>query len=129
MDKFKLKDRIKEKFGTLSNFSRLAGIDRTALQIVFDKNTKPTKEELQKLNAACKSIKAVQTGNVIDPKKLERLRAAIDECGGVYKFCRDNPGDEVTPGYDENQIYPLLSGKRKRNSDLLKRLYDHFGIA
>lgn len=122
MTKDALKEKIKKKFGTISNFSRVAGLDRYRLQIVFNKNTKPTKEELEAIHQACKDNKAKETGDLIDPGKLEQLKARMTEYGGVYKFCKDYPNYQYDP------IYKLISGKKKRNSDLVKRLFDHFEI-
>lgn len=122
MTKEDLKEKIKKKFGTLSNFARLAKLDRYRLQIVFAKGTTPPEGELQAIRNAYKELKPKETGDLIDPKKLELLEMYIEQRGGVYQFCRDNPQ------YPQNQVYPLIAGKRKRNSALVKSLFEFFKI-
>jgi hypothetical protein len=122
MTKDVLKQRIKNKFGTLSNFARLGNFDRYRLQIVFARGTTPPEEELKAIQNAYVDLKPKETGDLIDPQKLETLKMWIDQMGGVYKFCQDNPD------FKQAQVYALISGKRKRNSDLVKRLYEHFKL-
>lgn len=122
MTKEALKIAIKEKFGTISNFSRISGIHRTRLQIMFAKGTKPTDDELERMQAKCDELEPKETGDLIDPVHLEALRQKITEWGGAYKFCQDNPR------FTENQVYPLIQGKRKRNSAAAKRLFKFFKI-
>lgn len=122
MTKDELKVQIKEKFGTLSNFSRLSGIDRMRLQIIFAKGTKPTVEDLTKIGVLYLELKPKETGDLIDPERLEVLKEKINKYGGAYKFCQDNPK------FTENQVYPLIQGKRKRNSSAAKRLFKFFKI-
>lgn len=122
MTKEVLKEKIKSKFGTISNFARIAGFDRYRLQIVFNKRTTPPADELQRIKDAYKTLKPRETGDLIDPEKLEALRTEIEAIGGTYQFCKDNPQFQYDP------IYKLISGKKKRNSELVKRLFEHFKI-
>lgn len=122
MTKEVLKNKIKTKFGTISNFARLSGFDRYRLQIVFAKGTNPTADELAKIKQAYKDLKPKETGDLIDPQKLGLLKMYIETRGGVYKFCQDNPQ------FQQDPIYKLLSGKRKRNSPLVKSLFEFFRI-
>lgn len=122
MTKEVLKDNIKTKFGTLSNFARLGGFDRYRLQIIFARGTTPADSELQKINTAYETLEPKETGDLIDPVKLAELAKRIDEYGGVYKFCQDHPKFKQAP------VYALISGKRKRNSTLVKKLFKHFKI-
>lgn len=122
MTKEVIKDKIKTKFGTISNFARLAGLDRYRLQIIFAKGTTPPKDELKAIWDKYNELKPKETGDLIDREKLELLKMYIDQRGGVYKFCQDNPA------YPQNQVYPLIAGKRKRNSALVKSLFEFFKI-
>jgi hypothetical protein len=122
MTKKELKHRIKKRFKSLSNFARLGGFDRYRLQIVFAEGTTPPDNELQTYINAYNTLTPRDTGNVIDPEKLAILKTKIDIAGGVYRFCRDNPTFKM------DQVYQVTAGKRKRNSDLVKRLFEFFKI-
>jgi hypothetical protein len=122
MTKEQVKKQIKKKFKTLSNFARCAGIDRTRLQVIFARDTRPTKEEIQALADQCKTTEYRETGNLVDHEKVEALRGHIEAAGGVYRFGKDNPQ------FPTESIYLILNGTRKRHSKLVQSLFDHFKI-
>jgi hypothetical protein len=121
MKKEVLKTKIKKKFGSLSNFARVAGIDRYSLQKTFARKEIPS-EERAVLEKAYQDLDGKPTGNVIDPDKLALLRAKIDEVGGRYQFCKLNPDFNI------REVYYVYSGERVRLSKLVQRLFDHFNI-
>jgi hypothetical protein len=122
MTKEKLKQKIIKKFGTISGFARVSKLDRYELQKLFARKQIPL-ETAKSLSQKCDELEKVNSiANPIDPEKLKLLRAAIDDAGGRYKFCKDNPT------FDMRQIYYVYEGERVRMSPLIKRLFEHFKI-
>jgi hypothetical protein len=123
----KLQARIQKKFGSISNFSRISGIDRTRLQVLF-RVKNPDRDELNQVRKAYMEFKNVQTGNVVDPERLKKLKKAIDDAGGPYKFTKDTVDENGKPIFETRAVYYVFDGERTRLSKLMKRLLDHFQI-
>lgn len=116
-----LKDRITRKFGTLSNFSRLAGIDRYELQKKFSRRSLDP-SDLAMLEGKARTLTPSKGKGDIAPKKLNELKRAVREYGGVLKFTTDNPG------FSRDSVNQILAGRRKRISPVVKSLFESFKI-
>jgi len=112
-----LRDSIKKKFGTMSNFARIGGINRYDLQKMFArKDMNPVDRSVIE-----KALKLENKGH-IDQDKLSRIKKAIDDAGGCYTFTKDNEG------FPQRLTYMIYNGEQKRESKLYKRLLLHFKI-
>lgn len=120
MTKEVLKQRIKKKFGTMSNFARIVNFDRYELQKAFALKQIPTHIH-KRIEELYRKHENKSTLN-IDPSQLNDLKKAIEEYGGAYKFCQD------FPDFNAEQVYALLRGDRKRESKLSQALFEHFEI-
>jgi len=116
-----LKAIIKNKFGSLSQFARQAGIDRYKLQLQFALKY-PDSKFMALVNRKAGSLKPEPFHGLIDPKKLTSLRGAINASGGVGAFCRENKG------FSRDSVNQIVAGKYKRMSPGVKRLFGHFKI-
>lgn len=123
MTKEKLKSAIIKKFGKLSIFARCAGIDRYDLQLFFNRNEIPKAEAKEMATKIRLTAVNSDMGGTVETSKVDRLKQAITDCGGVYAFCREHPE------FPQRRVYDLFkSENRKRTSKLLKSLFDHFKI-
>lgn len=119
MDKQALIDGIKEKFGSLSAFARVAKIDRYELQKTFARQTMTNREYLK--------LERLMNRKKSPPKttydsKLKKLIKAINKYGGVYKFTKDNPE------FSRRYVYVVCSGGTNKLTDTVQKLFDHFQI-
>lgn len=121
MTKDELKAEIKNKYGTISNFSRCSKIKRIYLQKFFARDTRPDPKEFDRLVKAVADTPVKDT-LAIDPVKLEALKVKIDKYGGPYKLSKDL-------GYTTYPVYQIYNGKLKRESKLAKALFRYFGIS
>jgi hypothetical protein len=112
-----LRDSIKLKFGTLSNFARLSKINRYELQKMF------ARKDISPID-----VKAIQAGlklrnkSHVDQAKLKLLRKAIDDAGGCYAFTKKHHD------FSQRLTYMIYNGQQKRESALFKKLLNHFKI-
>ena len=116
-----LKDKITRKFGTLSNFSRLAGIDRYELQKKFARRVLDP-NDLAMIEWKARTLTSKKGAGDIAPKKLRDLKRAVREYGGVLKFTTDNPT------FSRDSVNQILAGRRKRISPVVKSLLEFFRI-
>lgn len=116
-----LKDRIQKKFGSISEFARQTGIDRTSIQILFAVKN-PDQKLLALVDRKATVSKVRKPDGLIDPKKLESLKRAINASGGVGAFCRENKG------FSRDTVNQVVAGKYKRMSPGVKRLFNHLKI-
>ena len=121
-----LKAEIKKKFGTLSNFSRIADPDNAAefrqrLQIMFAVVT-PDAEFMANVTNFVAQASMGLPGGPIDAEKLELLKTKINDAGGPANFCTANTQFDFFP------VYQILSGKRKRMTKTVQDLFDHFQL-
>lgn len=116
-----LKLNIKSKFHTLSNFSRLAKVDRYELQKLFAKNN-PTAKELKRIEKKVDALNAKKATGVMTPEKFNSLKSAINEAGGVKQFCEDHPR------FSEDTVFKILAKNRKMISGVTAKLLKHFKL-
>lgn len=116
-----LKKKIKEKFGMMSRFARLANEDRYGLQKLFAKKS-ITKAEFDRVNILVKRTEVRTSGREIDPKKFAQLKKALDEAGGVAEFCRKNSQFSV------DTMKHIYQGRRKVKGPVIDSLFAHFEI-
>jgi hypothetical protein len=120
-----VKDKIREKFGTVTNFLRISGVD----QLEFHKACMPfyaTKPEYKKILAEasvlCDTLDVTPADNDFTDALLSVLKASIDEFGGVEVFCEQNPQFSMV------SVYQILAGRRKKISPVVRDLLNHFEI-
>lgn len=104
-----LKKEIDRKYGGLSRFGRLSGLNRYEVQKILVRKY-PTLADLQMIKKAILNTPA----NGHDPEAVTkelvaRLNEAIKRHGGVQSFCRLFP--EYQP--HDGTIYSTLRGERK----------------
>ena len=100
-----LKERIKRKFGSYSEFARLAGIDRYELQLRFLTSPRPDDEWFLIVENFVKVLKPELKFELLSKDKLRWIKGAIIQRGGVIKFCKDS-------GFSKNTIFHII-GKYK----------------
>lgn len=125
MTQEQVKEKIKKKFGTVTNFAKVSGFDRYELQkmfMPFYAKTQRYKDLLVKVNEKIKALEANPEASEISAEKLDLLKMYVEESGGVGKFCAENPD------FSKDSVFQILSGKRKRMSAGVKKLFDHFQI-
>lgn len=134
MKRDNLKNAIKEKFGTITRFAELAGIDRYELQKAFmsfylDKS--PYKELRELAAEKCKEIDPEAVGVFLSDEMIASLRKAITDSGGLKELVKQFEGQE---GFSRTNIYDILSGGRRGGkykvgmTPTIGKLIDHFGI-
>lgn len=116
-----IKKQIKKKFGTISKFAELTGIDRYELQKKFAREDLDD-ADARILSGLAISVKIVPTDGEIHPEKLERLKTALNAFGGVLKFTEENQG------FSRDSVNQILAGRRKRISPVVQQLFDFFKI-
>lgn len=116
-----LKKAIKKKFGTMSNFARLANLDRYWLQKQFARKVMSPLDS-RALQKAVEKTRSRPSAMDVDPKKLDRLREAVMKSGGVVEFCKQ------FPDFNPNSLKQILGMRRKRLSPVIRRLFEHFLI-
>lgn len=116
-----LRKALIKKFGTMSQFCREAGVDRTELQILFAVKA-PNLVFLKRIEALAVSVKPKPPEGVLEPSKLKALQEAINAAGGVRPFCRENKAFKV------QTVYQVVAGMYQRRSPKVEALLKHFGI-
>lgn len=116
-----LKKRIKDKFNSLARFAVIAGIDHAELNktfaaIVWRLNNERDLHKTQisyinKLSVKCENLNPESaTGKDLSIVDVINIKRAIDEAGGVVKFCQANPKHKVPT------VYQIISGGRSVRS-------------
>lgn len=121
MIKEAVRKQINTKFGTLSKFAKLSGYNRYELQKIFAR-VSPDKNILSTISLLCKRTANKPAPGEITEAQLLKLSRALKKAGGVYKFSREYPA------FAEKSLYQILSGKRKRITGKVQKLFDHFKI-
>ncbi len=116
-----LKRKIKSRFGTISNFSRLSGLNRYGLQKLFAKHN-PTDKELGRVEKRISGFDPKKSTGVMTAAKFNALKKAVDEAGGVKKFCEDHPR------FKEDTLFKILAKNRKMISGVTAKLLKHFQL-
>lgn len=114
------KRRIKKKFGSLSNFARLAEIDRYELQKWFSLKHLPD-DRAAFLEDKFKTTEPGNSGNVIPSDKLEEWKKAVDLAGGVYRVSRDKK-------LRMDILYKLYKGELKMFTPFVKNAFTLLGV-
>lgn len=119
-----VKVAIKDKFGSITKFCQLAGIDWQDLNRFFSAAAKKMTPEREKYLAALAGlvrttrVRAVETE--MDTKLRKKIMAAVEEYGGATYFCQENPQFNAT------SLRHIMNGRRKKINgtvrDLLKTL-------
>lgn len=120
MNAHALKERIKKKFNTISNFSRVTGADRYLLQKYFSSPEK-YRAELRLMEKSLKNFPKPGK-NTVPFDKIQKLTDAIMAEGGAYQFCKKNPP------FRPQTIFQILQGKRKRVTPMMAALFERFNI-
>jgi hypothetical protein len=118
-----IKQKIIKKYGTVSRFCRLSGIDRKTIQNYFDKGM--GKQDMSMrwqafelvLWSTVKGTSNEVEDIVITEKDRNRLRSAIvrDYNGKVQLFADVH-------GFDYTNVQQVLSGFRKRKTGIVKTI-------
>lgn len=116
-----VKQFIKEKFGTMSKFSRRSKYDRQKLQILFAVKY-PEQSELEKVHKLAEKTEVGTAKDEISPKILKRIEKVIEKAGGIRKFCEDHPE------FPEPSVYQILDGSRTKISKKVKALCKVLGV-
>lgn len=114
----KIKKKIRNKHRTLSAFARVAGIDRYELQKMFTRELRPNEEK--QILTALETLSPEDLN--IPTEKLELLKSKIEEAGGIYKFCKDNPE------FEKRHVYQVCNGEFSIKSRTYKALLKFFNI-
>lgn len=120
-----VKQNIKEKFGTISKFIKLANLDGSKLRAFFTAASyKMDQTRQNRLNNINKLVELTPVGDV-DGEITDALRYKIwEECekrGGVLKTSRDID-------YSQDSIFQILNGTRSRLTDKVKELLTKLDI-
>lgn len=116
-----VKKEIKKKFGSYSEFARLAGIDRYEFQKSFLESHKVEKKEIKRIHVLCANTEGPKPE--ISQEKIDKLRVKVDEAGGVITFCRKH-SDIIS----EQSLFTLLRGGRNRLTNKVKDVFEYFEI-
>ncbi len=116
-----VKNKIKRKFGSLTRFAKLAGIDRYELQKDFARKVLSPKRA-KELDRLVTRTKDKSLGNEFTTERLKALRAKIEAAGGPAKFC------EEYPKFSYVSLIQILAGKRKLVSATVRELFEHLQI-
>ncbi len=127
MNLLEVKKRIKKKFGTMSNFARIAKIDRYDLQkkmamVAYNPSSKESRLILSRIVLESSVLKVPNRGAQIPPEKLKSLIIEIKKSGGVNAFCAENPK------FSSRSVFQILQGRRRKMSPGVQALFDHFKI-
>lgn len=110
MTKVTLRQKVNRKFGSWHNFARLVGLDLL-------KGKTP-----QEIDRIVDALPRSPGAGALTKAKIEGLRRALNEAGGVAAFC------EANQEYSESSLWQILQGRRKRMSPVIVRLLTHFGL-
>lgn len=127
MNKESLKKQIKKKFGKYSNFARAANWNRYELQRDFLTKRRVDDDTLKKVARLVSTLshEVPPRSDRNTAKKIKSLRRALNDAGGVIKFCRENPA------FSTGTVFKVLAGDQRYiggNGKVMKRLFEHFGL-
>ena len=114
-----LKKKIKAKFGTVRRFADTVGIDIKTIQY----NLALSEVNEQSLRHIENLVDGVEAENTdISQEMRDKLREALEDYGGVRKFCEDYPE------FNRTSIYQIVSGNRKTMNNTVRMLIDKLNI-
>lgn len=117
----KLKGYIKKKFGTISRFSEVSGIERLQIQKAF---MPFYADDLRYINfrrdlaAKAMKLKSTKKPSEVSEEQLKALRKAIDEHGGCYAVSQKI-------GF---RVYPIYNGDCVRIKGRVEQLLNYFDL-
>jgi hypothetical protein len=115
-----LKTTIKEKFGSMTKFAKLIGMDRYELQKFFaaaEKKMTPEREEkLKKLADQAEKTSNKATEEDMTDALRDRIREEINNRGGATAFCEANPEFNI---FSVRQAY---NGNRLKITPAVRKL-------
>lgn len=114
-----LKQKIKDKFGTLKRFCDRGGLSIQTVQyeLAIAKNSSQALKHIEKVLNSLDPDDSDLTTEIIDRMKFE-----IDKHGGVMAFCEKNPE------FNKISVYQILNGTRKRMSTSVQMLMDRLNV-
>ncbi len=121
MTKESIHKEIIKKFGSMSKFARLSGLDRYELQKVFARKVND-EETLCKIEGKIRRTANKSDKNEITVRQIDSLRKALKTAGGVIEFSKANPQ------FPEKSVYQILSGRRKRMTKKVQELFSYFKL-
>lgn len=98
-----LKTKIKKKFGTYSNFTRIAGIDRYEFQRDFLCKEKVEDYYYYSVLDDYKKLRYQPKRTPLDSKRRKWIKESIDELGGVIDFCQKEK-------FSRHTVFQVISG-------------------
>jgi hypothetical protein len=121
MTKEILRARISKKFGKMSRFASLAKIERYDLQKLFARKS-PSPADIARISHLVDRTAVRLTDGDITPAQIKALYEALKNAGGVITFCNKHPQ------FAEKSVYQILSGRRKRMTGKVQKLFKYFKI-
>lgn len=121
MTKARLQKQIKDKFGSISKFARLARVDRYDLQKLFARKDEDA-DVVQEIWGICQATANKGESTDLNQAVILRLSKAIKKAGGAYRFSKENPE------FAHKSVCQILAGKRKRITPNVNKLLKHFEL-
>ena len=112
MNAIQLTDKIKSKFGTLSIFAESIGMERKVLTKLLQENDPDILEVLSQKVDNCLPDRS----KILFDQNIARIKKAIDDRGGVFKFCEENPQ------FKSVTVFKIISGERRTVTKIVKSL-------
>jgi len=112
-----MKQRIKNKFGTIKAFCQSSGINWfTVINAVAGRITNP--ETIANINFAIENTLPMPRFDVITDNDRQELQQALNErfCGSFTVFCRKYPN------WDMNFVHAVINGRRKKKDEKFERM-------
>lgn len=116
-----VKTAIQKKFGSISRFAKLSGMDRYKLQILFSVKH-PDEKKLREVMQVCRQTENLSLPGEMSDQLIELISSRIAQKGGPYKFCKDNPE------FSCRWIRKIVNGQAKRSSKVIDALMDKLGL-
>lgn len=123
-----VKKKIKKKFGTYSNFTRIAGLDRYEFQRDFLTANIVDKLTIAGIDAMVDKLTHTPLEGSLTPEKIEALQEAINSLGGISAFCKEHPE------FNKNTVAAILSGRistgkpGSHSSPIAKKMFEVLGL-
>lgn len=112
-----LKKKIKKKFGTYSNFTRIAGIDRYEFQRDFLCKNQVPDELFNDFSFAYEKFDYSPKRPVLNAEKRGWIKDSIQELGGVIDFCEKE-------GFSKDTVFQIISGYYELITPNIQKLID-----
>lgn len=117
---------MKERFGSMTRFAKLAGLEYYDLQKLFSasakKMTPERKQEFKRLIEIAKTTEVEPLTTDLTPALRQLIGERLEEVGGVGQFCIDHPE------FNQFSVWQILNGRRKTVSASVKKLLETLKI-